>query len=99
MGARYPYYLLVGSSERQRKEAELSGRERVEKPTYSEVRQGFVYERALHITLKSIANNAEIDVIWGEWQPRVQAALNALKRALRRHRGPFKVTTGGREGK
>ena len=71
MGARYPYYLLAGSSERQRKEAELSGRERVEKPTYGDVRQGFVYERALHITLKSIANNAEIDVFWEEWQPRV----------------------------
>ena len=28
-----------------------------------DIRQGFVYERAPHITLKSIANNAEIDVI------------------------------------
>jgi adenine-specific DNA-methyltransferase len=28
------------------------------------IRHGFVYERVPHITLKSIANNAEIDVIW-----------------------------------
>ena len=32
--------------------------------TYNDIRQGFVYERVPHITLKSIANNAEIDVIW-----------------------------------
>lgn len=99
MGARYPYYLLADSPEGQRKEAELSGREYVEKPTYGDVRQGFVYERVPHITLKSIANNAEIDVIWEEWQPRVQAALDALNRALRGHKRPFKVATGGREGK
>ena len=28
------------------------------------LRHGFVYERVPHVTLKSIANNAEIDVIW-----------------------------------
>ena len=33
------------------------------------VRQGFVYERVPHITLKSIANNAEIDVIWENTRP------------------------------
>jgi hypothetical protein len=32
------------------------------------IRHGFVYERVPHITLKSIANNAEIDVIWDKWQ-------------------------------
>ena len=32
--------------------------------TAASIRQGFVYERVPHITLKSIANNAEIDVIW-----------------------------------
>ena len=37
-------------------------------PTYNNIRQGFVYERVPHITLKSIANNAEIDVIWEKWQ-------------------------------
>ena len=37
-------------------------------PTYNDIRQGFVYERVPHITLKSIANNAEIDLIWENWQ-------------------------------
>jgi adenine-specific DNA-methyltransferase len=63
------------------------------------VRHGFVYERVPHITLKSIANNAEIDVIYENWQPRVQDALGRLNAALRGHKKPYRVTTGGREGK
>ncbi len=35
---------------------------------FKSLRQGFNYERVPHITLKSIANNAEIDVIWGKYQ-------------------------------
>jgi adenine-specific DNA-methyltransferase len=51
-----------------------------EPPTHSDIRQGFVYERVPHITLKSIANNAEIDVIWEKWQETLEplrAQLNA----------------------
>jgi adenine-specific DNA-methyltransferase len=63
MGARYSYYLLADSKDGQVKEAQLTGRVPSEVPTYGNVRQGFVYERVPHITLKSIANNTEIDVI------------------------------------
>ncbi len=99
MGARYPYYLLADSKEGQLKEAELSNKAPSEAPTYGNIRQGFVYERVPHITLKSIANNAEIDVIYEQWQPKIQNALKALNNALQGHKTPFKVTTGGREGK
>jgi adenine-specific DNA-methyltransferase len=99
MGARYPYYLLADSSDGLRKEAEVTGRAPSEKPTYGNVRQGFVYERVPHITLKSIANNAEIDVIYGEHQPKVRATLDALNAALRGQPLPFRVMMGGREGK
>jgi len=99
MGARYPYYLLADSPEGQRKEADLAGRPYVEKPTYGDIRHGFVYERVPHITLKSIANNAEIDVIYETWQPQVLEALARLNAALRGHAKPFRVTNGGREGK
>ncbi len=68
MGARYPYYLLADSPEGQRKEAEITRTIPKESPTRGNVRLGFVYERVPHITLKSIANNAEIDVIWDKWQ-------------------------------
>jgi adenine-specific DNA-methyltransferase len=99
MGARYPYYLLADSPEGLRKDAEVSGRAFADKPTHTNVRHGFVYERVPHITLKSIANNAEVDVIHSEYKPKVQAALNALNAALRGLKTPFRVAMGGREGK
>ena len=78
MGARYPYYLLNDSPEGQQKEAELSRAEPIETPTYGDIRQGFVYERVPHITLRAIANNAEIDVIW----ERFQETLEPLRKQL-----------------
>ncbi|WP_245259172.1 site-specific DNA-methyltransferase [Salinarimonas rosea] len=99
MGARYPYYLLADSPEGRRKEAEVSGRVLPEHGTRGDVRQGFVYERAPHVTLKSIANNAEIDVIHERFQPQVEAALAALNAALAGHPEPFPIASGGREGK
>ncbi len=82
MGARYPYYLLADTKEGQMKEAELSRRAYVERRTYGNVRQGFVYERVPHITLKSIANNAEIDVIWDKWQLTLEPLREKLNAAL-----------------
>ena len=78
MGARYPYYLLADSPEGQRKEAEITRQARLEASTRGDVRQGLVYERVPHITLKSIANNAEIEVIWERWQ----ATLEPLREDL-----------------
>ena len=68
MGARYDYYLLSDSRDGQLKEAEIQRKAPSEAPTYGDIRQGFVYERVPHITLKSIANNAEIDVIWERYE-------------------------------
>jgi adenine-specific DNA-methyltransferase len=47
-------------------------------PTRGNIRLGFVYERVPHITLKSIANNAEIDVIWEKWQEKITPLLREL---------------------
>ena len=98
MGARHPFYVLADTDDGMRKQAEATGQPYVQKPTHGNVRQGFVYERVPHITLKSIANNSEIDVISEEHQPKVEAALAALNKALRGHKTPFEVTTGGRAG-
>ena len=68
MGARYDYYLLSDSRDGQLKEAQIEEKAPSEAPTYGDIRQGFVYERVPHITLKSIANNAEIDVIWERYE-------------------------------
>src|SRR5206468_1889801 len=68
MGARYPFYLLADSREGQLKEAEVTGTAPSSQPVRGNIRHGFVYERVPHITLKSIAKNAEIDNIWEQWQ-------------------------------
>ena len=78
MGARYPYYLLADTPEGQKKEAELAGRLPSSQPTYGDIRQGFVYERVPHITLKSIANNTEIDTIWDERTPKMDEIRGKL---------------------
>lgn len=98
MGARYPYYLLADSPEGQAKEAEITRTAPATRPTRGDLRQGFVYQRVPHVTLKSIANNAEIDVIWDRMQPAVEAARAALNVALSGHAEPFEVTAGGRAG-
>ena len=82
MGARYPYYLLADSPEGQRKEAELAGKAPSEAPTHGNVRHGFVYERVPHITLKSIANNAGIDVIWEKHQQTLEPLRRKLNEAM-----------------
>ena len=82
MGARYPYYLLADSRDGQLKEAELSRRAPSEMPTYANVRQGFVYERVPHITLRAIANNTEIDVIYENFEEKLEPLRHGLNRSL-----------------
>ena len=80
MGARYPYYLLADSREGQVKEGEVTRSAPSTQPVHGNIRHGFVYERVPHITLKSIANNAEIDILWDQWQAQLEplrAQLNA----------------------
>ena len=98
MGARYPYYLLSDSPEGLQKKADLSHAEPSDATTYGDVRQGFVYERVPHITLRSIANNAEIDVIYEQYQPAVETALADLNSTLRADPpSTFEVKIGGRK--
>ena len=68
MSARYPYYFLADSLEGRDKEADVSGVVQPETSCHNDIRQGFVYERAPHIMLKTIANDTGIDVIWEKWQ-------------------------------
>src|SRR5207244_6656876 len=82
MGARYPFYVLADSREGQLKEAEITRTASSEKPVHGSVRQGFVYERVPHITLKSIANNAQIDVIWEKWQATLEPLRQQLNAAV-----------------
>jgi len=83
MGARYQYYLLTDSEAGQVRESALTGtppRDRT--GLHGSLRHGFVCERAPHITLGSIARNAEIDVIYEKWEARLNPLTDALNRAM-----------------
>lgn len=82
MGARYPYYLLADSREGQIKEASVTRSTPSTAPTRGDIRHGFVYERVPRVTLKSIANNAEIDVIWGRYQDSLEPLRYSLNQSL-----------------
>ncbi len=96
MGARYPFYLLADSREGQIKEAEITRTAPSSQPVQGDIRHGFVYERVPHITLKSIANNAEIDVIWDQWQAKLEPLREKLNAALGRV-GTERAHAGGGE--
>ena len=83
MGARYPFYLLADSKEGQAKEAEATRGVASTQPSYGNIRHGFVYERVPHITLKSIANNAQIDVIHAHYQTLLEPLRQQLNAALK----------------
>jgi adenine-specific DNA-methyltransferase len=80
MGTKYDYFHLRDSNEGAAEEGKLTGKPPANGPFGKDIRQGFVYERAPHVTLKSIANNQEIDLIWDRYQAQLEplhAALNA----------------------
>ncbi|WP_454621825.1 site-specific DNA-methyltransferase [Bradyrhizobium cenepequi] len=83
MGAKYDYYLLKDSKDGAEKEGELTGSLPTEGPYSNNIRHDFVYERVPHVTLKSIADNAEIDVIWARWQDTLEALRGKLNKAVK----------------
>jgi adenine-specific DNA-methyltransferase len=82
MGARYPFYLLADSREGQLKEAEVTRAAPSTQPSHGNLRLGFVYERVPHIMLSSISSNTEIDVIWDEWQEKLEPLRESLNEEL-----------------
>lgn len=89
MGARYPWYALADSPEGAVEETRLRLGRRPTDAEAAEARRGtftndiahgLVLNRVPHVTLKSIANNKGIDVIWDEWKPTLEllrAELNS----------------------
>ena len=89
MSAKYPYYLLGDSSEGRKKEMEITS---IIPPVVEgmqggknsgDIKRGFVYKRVPHITLKSIANNEEIDTIYSKWQEKMEPIRTELNKALK----------------
>jgi adenine-specific DNA-methyltransferase len=84
MGSRYPFFILADSRDGQIKEAEVTRTIPSSLPVHGNIRHGFVYERVPHITLKSIANNAEIEVIWDKWQAQLEPLREKLNKAIKK---------------
>jgi len=78
---KMPSFLLKDSAEGQKKDAELTGIISSQETYNRNIRQGFVYKRAAHITLGSIANNAEIDEIYENFFPILSDELTALNQS------------------
>ena len=83
MEGKYPYYLLADSPAGVMKEATLTNdlNHAVNAETSGDIKKGFVYKRVPHTTLKSIANNPEIDDIHAKWQAQLEplrAEINKL---------------------
>jgi adenine-specific DNA-methyltransferase len=60
MASRFPFYLLADSHEGRSRESELSATPLPPANPSGDIRHGFVYDRVQRITLKSIANNPDI---------------------------------------
>jgi adenine-specific DNA-methyltransferase len=84
MAAKFPYYLLADSPEGLKKESELVGKLPPDIKTGGDIKRGFIYKRVPHVTLKAIANNAEIDSIHAEFAPKIEKALAALNKAAKK---------------
>lgn len=82
MSASYPYYYLADSSEGRLREQAVAGKVQPDHPVHNDIRQGFVYLRAKWSTSGSIANNAEIDLIWDDFQTRLEPLRKNLNAAL-----------------
>ncbi len=102
MSGRYPYYLLADSAEGRRKEAEVSGSSdfsrfggTTEVGTTSDIKKGFVYERVPHVTLKSIANNEEIDAVHAKYQPDLDTLRAEINKAAKKKWEEWEVPREG----
>jgi adenine-specific DNA-methyltransferase len=88
MSAKYPYYLLTDSPEGRQKEAEITGSTAVLSSSVraeGDVKKGFVYRRVPHVTLKSIANNQEIDAIHARYEEQLVPVREKLNNLLKKN--------------
>jgi adenine-specific DNA-methyltransferase len=91
MGARYPFYLLADSREGQIKEAEVTRTAPSSQSVQGNIRHGFVYERVPHIMLSSISGNTEIDVIWDQWQAKLEPLREKVNAVLKKNWAEWEI--------
>ena len=82
-GAKFDYFFLRDSEDGREKEKEITGKITSSDKPRGDIKQGFVYERVSRISLRDIANNAEIDTIWDEHQKNLEPLRKQLNTALK----------------
>ncbi|WP_153555573.1 site-specific DNA-methyltransferase [Roseimaritima sediminicola] len=83
IGGRFPFFLLADSREGLIKQAEIERRDIADFGAPAEdIKQGFVYQRVPHVTLRSIANDSEIDVIYEQFQSKLEPVRQKLNSVL-----------------
>jgi adenine-specific DNA-methyltransferase len=91
MAGRFPYYMLSDSPEGAQKESEVTGIIGSGEKTEGDLKKGFVYKRVPHVTLKSIANNEEIDAIHAKWQEKLEPIRAELNKFLKQKLAEWQV--------
>jgi adenine-specific DNA-methyltransferase len=91
MGSRFPFYLLTDSIQGQRKEAELTQKPESIKSTYNNIRHGFVCDRVPHITVKSIADNREIETIYENWNSKISNLITDINKKFSKKYKEFDI--------
>jgi len=96
--AEMPNFLLADSLEGKSKEAEISGKLLDANFVTNNVRFGFVNERLTRITLRDVANNTEIDVIWDDYQETLEPLRQQLNSALNKNWEEWQIPREAEEG-
>lgn len=82
VSSEMPFFILKDSLEGQKKEREISGKISTEEFPRNSIKHGFVYERSPKISLKTIADNKELEIIFDNYQETLEPLLQQLNSAL-----------------
>ena len=91
MAGKFPSYLLADTPEGAKKEAELTGIAPDEYPKGGDIKKGFIYKRVPRVTLKSIANNEEVDALDARWTAQMDPVRAKLNGAVGQQWEPLQV--------
>lgn len=83
MTAKFPYYLLTDSVEGVKKEEQLSRKTISSYEVSNDISKGFVYKTAPYITLSTMSNNEQIDIINSKWEIEINTVLDKLNEELK----------------
>ncbi len=85
MGGQFPYYYKKDSQDGLIAEAAKFNKPLSTHQTSGSLSYGFVYDRVPYITLKDIANNEQIDIIYDKYEPELDSIRSQINELLGTH--------------